>query len=74
MLTVADTEGFLEAGGIVNFVTEESNIRFEINTAAAKRAKLAIRSKLLRLANTHHQEGQDRQEVEPSLAAKLALF
>jgi len=50
ILTVADTEGFLEAGGIVNFVAEESNIRFEINTAAAKRAKLTIRSKLLRLA------------------------
>ncbi len=50
MLTIADTDGFLEAGGIINFITEESNVRFEINTAAAKRAKLTIRSKLLRLA------------------------
>jgi hypothetical protein len=50
ILTVADSEGFLQKGGIINFVTEKNKIRFEINTAAAKRAKLTIRSKLLRLA------------------------
>lgn len=50
ILTVADTSGFLEAGGIINFVIEDKKVRFEINTAAARRAKLQIRSKLLRLA------------------------
>jgi hypothetical protein len=50
ILTIADTEGSLEKGGIINFVIEKNKIRFEINTAAAKRAGLTIRSKLLRLA------------------------
>lgn len=50
MLTVADTPGFLEAGGILNFLIEDKKVRFEINTAAAQRANLQIRSQLLRLA------------------------
>ncbi len=50
ILTVADVPGFLEAGGTINFVIEEKKVRFEINTAAAGRTKLEIRSKLLRLA------------------------
>jgi len=50
ILTVADTPNFLEAGGIINFVTEEKKIRFEINVTAAEKAKLKIRSQLLRLA------------------------
>lgn len=50
VLTVGDTEGFLEAGGIVNFLIRDNKVCFEINNVAAKQAKLAIRSKLLRLA------------------------
>jgi len=50
ILTVADMPGFLEAGGIVNFVIDKKKVRFEVNTAAAARAKLQIRSRLLRLA------------------------
>jgi hypothetical protein len=50
VLTVADTQGFLEAGGVINFVMEEQKVRFEINVTTAKRTKLQIRSQLLRLA------------------------
>jgi hypothetical protein len=50
ILTIANTEGFLEKGGIMNFIIEKSKVRFEINTEGARRAKLTIRSKLLRLA------------------------
>jgi hypothetical protein len=50
ILMVADVPGFLETGGIVNFVIVENKVRFEINLAAAARAKLQIRSSLLRLA------------------------
>ncbi|MHC4292854.1 MAG: YfiR family protein [Planctomycetota bacterium] len=50
ILTVSDAKGFLEAGGIINFIMEEKKVRFEINMASAKRSKLEIRSKLLRLA------------------------
>jgi hypothetical protein len=50
VLTVADMDGFLEAGGVANFVLEENKIRFQINATASDRAKLEIRSQLLRLA------------------------
>ena len=50
ILTVADVPGFLDIGGTINFVIEEKKVRFDINLAAATRAKLEIRSKLLRLA------------------------
>ncbi|MFQ6034731.1 MAG: YfiR family protein [Sedimentisphaerales bacterium] len=50
VLTVEETAGFLESGGIINFIIEDKKVRFEINVAAAKRARLKIRSQLLRLA------------------------
>jgi hypothetical protein len=50
ILTVADMDGFLGAGGIINFLMEEKKVRFEINVKTAKQAELNIRSKLLRLA------------------------
>jgi len=50
VLTVADTKDFLESGGIINFIMEEQKVRFEINVTNARRAKLQIRSQLLRLA------------------------
>ncbi len=50
VLTVADTKHFLEADGIINLLTEEEKVRFEVNLTAAKQAGLEIRSKLLRLA------------------------
>lgn len=50
VLTVADTDGFLDRGGIINFVLEGSKVRFEISQEAAERAGIKISSKLLRLA------------------------
>ena len=50
VLTIDGMEGFLEAGGIIKFLVEEKKIHFEINVTASKRAKLKIRSQLLRLA------------------------
>jgi YfiR/HmsC-like len=50
VLTVADTDGFLDDGGIINFKLEGSKVRFEINQQAADRAGIKISSKLLRLA------------------------
>ena len=50
VLIVGDMDGFLESGGIVNFVIEDKKVHFEINNNAAKQSKLNIRSKLLRLA------------------------
>lgn len=50
VLTVSDTEGFLQAGGVINFVLEGSKVRFLINQKAAERNGLRISSRLLRLA------------------------
>lgn len=50
VLTVGDTDGFLRAGGVINFVLEGSKVRFLIDQAAAERSGLRISSKLMRLA------------------------
>ena len=50
ILTVGDTNSFLESGGMINFLMEDKKVRFEINNNAAEQAELKIRSKLLRLA------------------------
>ena len=50
VLTVGDTEHFIETGGMINFVKEGNKMRFQINDTAAKRAGLKISSKLLSLA------------------------
>jgi len=50
VLTVGEMDGLLEAGGIIKFTMHKKKVRFEINLTAARRAKLEIRSQLLRLA------------------------
>jgi hypothetical protein len=50
ILTVGETEAFARQGGIINFITVDNKVRYEINLDAAKRADLDISSKLLRLA------------------------
>ena len=49
-LTVADTKGFVEQGGMINFVLENSRVQFEVNRKAAEQAGLKISSKLLSVA------------------------
>lgn len=49
-LTVGETEGFAELGGIINLTVEGNKVRFEVNRIAAQRAGLKISSKLLSLA------------------------
>jgi len=50
VLTIGESEQFLELGGMINFVFEDAQLRFEVNPEAAQKAKLEISSKLLRLA------------------------
>jgi hypothetical protein len=49
-LTVGDVEGSARRGVMINFITVEDTIRFEVNVGAAKRANLRIGSELLGLA------------------------
>ena len=62
VLTVGETDGFLESGGIINFLMEDKKVRFEINVTAAKKSKLKISSKLLRLAKRVVKEKSPQQE------------
>jgi hypothetical protein len=50
ILIVTDQPGALDEGSTVNFLLEEQHVRFEISTAAAKRAGLLIGSRLLAVA------------------------
>jgi len=59
VLTVADTQEFLETGGIVNFVIEDNKVRFDINLTASEKAGLKIRSQLLRLAKKVIKDGSE---------------
>ena len=50
ILTVGETEEFLQQGGIVRFVMVEDAVRFELFLDNAERARLQISSRLLLLA------------------------
>ena len=49
-LTVGETTGFVSAGGIVEFVFDQSPLKFEINLAAARTAGLKLDARLLAMA------------------------
>lgn len=49
-LLVADGQGLARAGAAIAFFIEENRAKFEINPEAAKRRKLEISSRLLRLS------------------------
>ena len=50
VLTVSEVEGFTHSGGMINFITQENKVGFEINRTAAESAGIRFRSKLLRVA------------------------
>jgi hypothetical protein len=50
VLTVGETQGFADGGGMINFIEENNKVRFEINAEAARRTGLNISSELLKLA------------------------
>jgi len=58
ILTIGETAGFALSGGVIGFYNDGSKIRFEINLDAAKRAKLRISSRLLRLARLVSSESE----------------
>lgn len=49
-LTVGESKGFADMGGVVNITLDENKLRFEINLDAAVQTRLKISSKLLALA------------------------
>jgi len=50
VLTVSETDGFCEHGGMINFYRQDQKIKFEVNPQSVDQANLIISSKLLNLA------------------------
>ncbi len=50
VLTVGDMDKFAELGGMINLITEDNHIRFEMNVQAIERSGLKAGSQLLKLA------------------------
>ena len=50
ILTVGESEDFLNQGGMFSLFFDDKQLRFEVNPATAENAKLTVSSKLLRLA------------------------
>jgi hypothetical protein len=59
ILTVGETPGFAERGGVIRFVLEDNRVRFEVNVEAARQADLTISSRLLTLARIIQQASVD---------------
>ena len=51
VLTVGESEGFVERGGVIQFTLENNRVRFLINPDAAQRANLRLSAKLLGVAS-----------------------
>jgi hypothetical protein len=57
LLTVSDSPGFLQGGGIIALFDEGNRLRFRISLENARRASLRISSNLLQLASAVEREG-----------------
>ena len=54
VLTISELDRFCQMGGVIQFAMEDQRIRFDVNLDSARRARLTLSSKLLRLAKTVH--------------------
>ncbi len=52
ILTVGERRGFLQAGGLVEFMVDDNSVHFEINPEAVRRAGIHLSSNLLRLSRS----------------------
>jgi hypothetical protein len=50
ILTVGESDRFAQQGGMIQFILDDSKVRFSINVSAAQKSGLKISSKLLLLA------------------------
>jgi hypothetical protein len=50
VLTVGETSGFADSGGVINFFVEGNKVRLEINLEAATRSRLKISAKVIAVA------------------------
>jgi hypothetical protein len=64
ILTIGDTPGFAQRGGIINFVLEDNRVRFDIDVEAAKQANITISSRLLTLARIVPEMASDGRKAQ----------
>jgi hypothetical protein len=57
ILTVSDMPDFTNNGGMIQFVTIENKVRFEVNLAASEKAGLTLSSQLLKVATEIKRSG-----------------
>jgi hypothetical protein len=50
VLTVSDAARFADTGGMIEFMRVDEHVRFRVNLEAAKRSRISISSRLLRVA------------------------
>jgi hypothetical protein len=50
ILTVSSLPGFLEHGGVIQFISQGNRVRFAVNLAAAAQSRIALSSELLKVA------------------------
>jgi hypothetical protein len=50
VLTIGESDHFIQMGGIIRFYLEKNHVRFEINKSAAANSKLKISAKLMEIA------------------------
>jgi hypothetical protein len=50
VLTVGETKGFAEQGGMIDFVLQDDRVQFDVSRTAVEQAGLKISSKLLSVA------------------------
>ncbi len=58
VLTIGESDGFAQRGGIINFSWEGRRIHLQINREAADRSGLKISSHVLKLAELVEDEAQ----------------
>ncbi|HZQ91321.1 MAG TPA: YfiR family protein [Terriglobales bacterium] len=51
VLTVGESSGFAQQGGVIALRVEDNKVRFDVNLQAAERARLTLSSQLLKLAH-----------------------
>jgi len=60
ILTVGETAGFIEAGGMIEFALAANKVRFKINPDATQRARIRLSAQLMQLAWVVHDSKAER--------------
>lgn len=50
VLTVGETEGFVQSGGMIGLVLEDNRVQFHVNIKTVERGRIKISAQLLKLA------------------------